>query len=213
MPGQSAAKVWGKARVEALSDGVFAIAVTLLVLDIRIPELPRRLGNREAWHAIGSLGPLFFSFFITFILTGSFWFMHHVTFHSLKYVTRALVFINFAFLMFVSLLPFSTGLLGKLGPSHPVGLIVYFANQLALGLTLNWLWMYAKRHHLLDEPNADPSMRYMIAAQPIACVVALATVAASPVVSYYAYLFVMLGTRRIARRRFKALPTDAPAPL
>src|SRR6516162_2111079 len=104
MSSQTAAKVWGKARVEALSDGVFAIAVTLLVLDIRIPELHRPVSSREAWHAIATLAPLLFSFFISFILTGSFWFMHHVTFHSLKYVTRALVFINLAFLMFVSLL-------------------------------------------------------------------------------------------------------------
>lgn len=209
----SADKLWGKARIEALSDGVFAIAVTLLVLDIHIPELPHPVSNGEAWRAITALSPVFFSFLITFVLTGSFWFMHHVTFHSLKYVTRALVFINLAFLLFVSLLPFSTGLLGKLGLNHPVGLAVYFVNQLALGLTLNGLWFYAQRHRLVEEPLPDRSMRFMIGAQPLACVAALGTVAVSPIVSYYAYLFVMLGSRKIAHRRFKTLPADAPAPL
>jgi len=213
MSTRSVDKLWGKARIEALSDGVFAIAVTLLVLDIHIPELPHHVSSREAWHAIAALAPIFFSFFITFILTGSFWFMHHVTFHSVKYVTRALVFINLGFLLFVSLLPFSTGLMGKLGPAHPVALVMYFVNQLALGLTLNALWLYAGRHRLLEEPLADPAMRFMIGAQPIACVAALATVLVAPILSFYVYLFVMLGSRRIARRRFKPLPEDSPAPL
>jgi hypothetical protein len=63
--------IWGKVRIEALSDGVFAIALTLLVLDIRIPDLPRSVPSREALRAIQSLGPSFLSFLITFALGGS----------------------------------------------------------------------------------------------------------------------------------------------
>ena len=205
-------KLWGKARLEALSDGVFAIVMTLIVLDIRLPEKRPHAPTSDDLYALAALGPVFFSFVMTFMLTGSFWFLHHVTFHNTKYVTRGLCAINVLFLMFVSLLPFSTGLLGRIGPGHPVAQIVYFSNQLALGLVLNLHWAYARSHGLLVDPIEDPRSRMAIAIQPLACVLALATVAFPPV-SYYAFLFGMLGGRVVARRRFKALPADAPAPL
>jgi uncharacterized membrane protein len=205
------AKVWGKTRIEALSDGVFAIAVTLLVLDIRIPELPRGAPSREVWHAMAAIGPVFLSFLITFVLAGSFWFMHHATLHSVKYVTRGIASINLLFLMFISLLPFSTGLIGRLGPNHPAALAVYFTNQLALGLTLNLLWAYAKRHRLVEQPLPDPGLRFMIAAQPFAATAALGFVPFQPVGSYYAFLIAMLIARLIARRRYKSPAPDAPA--
>jgi uncharacterized membrane protein len=128
-------------------------------------------------------------------------------------VTRGVAAINVWFLMFVSLLPFSTGLLGRLGLGHPIALAVYFGNQLALGLVLNLHWGYARRHALLVTPTSDPRMRLMIAVQPVCCMLALATIAFAPPLSYYAFLFGMLGGRLIARRRFKALPADAPAQL
>jgi len=207
------ATTWGKARIEALSDGVFAIAMTLLVLDVRIPELPHPISNADAWHAIASLRPMLFSVALTFILSGAFWYLHHATFHSVKHITRGLAFINLYFLMFISLLPFSASLIGKLGPNHPVALSVYFVNQLALSLVLNLLWSYASRHHLIDEPVPDPRVQFMIRVQPFAYAAALATVPLLPLASYWVFLAVMLGARRITRDRYKALPSDAPAPL
>jgi uncharacterized membrane protein len=206
-------KMWGKVRLEALSDGVFAIALTLLVLDVRVAELKRGMPAAEALRALRAIGPSLASFFITFILGGSFWFMHHATVHSVKYITRGVAMINLFFLMFVGLLPFSTGLLGSLGPGHPVALAIYFINQLALGLVLNVLWFTAKRQKLL-EPHATESVwRLMIAAQPFACAVALAAIAVSPIISYYGFVAVMLISRGIGRRRYKHLPAGAPAPL
>jgi uncharacterized membrane protein len=204
-------KVWGKMRIEALSDGVFAIALTLLVLDLRMPDVPRSAPIRQVVSALFALGPSFLSVLMTFVLGGSFWFMHHATFHSIKYITRGIATINLLFLMFVSLLPFSTSLIGKLGPNHPVALAVYFANQFALGLTLNLLWMYGKRHRLLADPPADPALRFMIAIQPVCCLAALGCVGFSPIASYYVFFILMLAGRAISRRRYRALPADAPA--
>ena len=170
---------WGKTRIEALSDGVFAIA----------------------------------SFLITFALAGSYWFMHHATFHSIRSITRPVAMLNLPFLMFVSLLPFSTGLLSKLGLGHPVALAVYFSNQLALGLCLNVVWLVARRRGLIETPLPDPAIRFMIGAQPVSCVAALAAIAVNPMGSYWAYLIVTIVARRIAQRKFKPLPADAPAPL
>jgi TMEM175 potassium channel family protein len=209
----AADKWWGKTRIEALSDGVFAIVVTLLVLDIRIPELPRHAANREVLHAMAALGPTFFAFTITFVLAVAFWYMHHLTFHNITYVTRAVVFLNLPFLMFVSLLPFSTGLLARVGLDHPIGLTVYFANQLALGLALNAQWAYARRHKLLVSPLTDPAGRFMIATQPFSCIAALVTIPFVPALSYYALLITAIIFRRVARRRFKAIGADAPAEL
>jgi uncharacterized membrane protein len=206
-------QTWGKLRIEALSDGVFAIALTLLVLDIRLPDLARSTPTRDILHQMRLLGPSFLSFFITFVLGGSFWYMHHVTFHSVKYITRGLAAINILFLMFVSLLPFSTGLIGKLGPNHPFALAIYFTNQLALGLALNLLWVYARRHELIEKHAEHSAPRFLIAVQPLACVAALAAVAFAPIASYYLFLIVMVIARRISRKRFKPQPIDSPAPL
>lgn len=204
---------WGKMRIEALSDGVFAIALTLLVLDIRIPDLPRSAPAAEILHAIRALRPSFLSLFITFLLGGTFWYMHHATFHAVKYVTRGLAMLNLLFLMFVSVLPFSTGLIGKFGPNHPIALAIYFTNQLALGLVLNLIWVYAGWRDLIATPTADPATRFMIAVQPFGCLAALGTIAFAPVASYYAFFIAMLVGRAVARRRYKAVPPDAPAPL
>jgi uncharacterized membrane protein len=210
---RTAAATWGKTRIEALSDGVFAIAMTLLVLDLRLPELPRPVSNADAWLAIRTLRPMFFSVVLTFMLSGAFWYLHHATFHSVKYITRGLAFINLFFLMLVSLLPFSASLVGKVGPNHPVGLAVYFTNQLALSVVLNLLWIYASRHHLIEEPIPDPRVKFMIRVQPFAYAAALAAVPLLPAASYWLFLAVMLGGRRITRDRYKALPAGAPAPL
>jgi len=204
---------WGKMRIEALSDGVFAIALTLLVLDIRIPDLPRSTPPRDLLHAMTAIGPSVVSFVITFVLGGTFWYMHHATFHAVKAVTRGIAMINLLFLMFVSVLPFSTGLIGKLGPNNPVALAIYFTNQLALGLALNLLWLYARRHRHIAWPLVDRPVRFMIGVQPLACLAALGTIAVDPRASYYTFFVAMLAARALARRRFKAPPVDAPAPL
>lgn len=208
---ESIDRTLSKTRLEALSDGVFAIAMTLLVLDIKIPEIERHSPTPAILHALASVGPALMSFFITFVLAGAFWYMHHVTIHATTRVTRPIASINMFFLMFVSLLPFSTGLLGHLGPNHPVALAVYFTNQLALGVVLNAHWLYADRHGLLAPVVADPIGRFMIRIQPIGCIVALATLPWAPIASYYAFLLVMLVGRRIGKRRLRLADRSAAA--
>lgn len=208
----AAEKALGKTRVEALSDGVFAIAMTLLVLDIKTPDLPSHVASRELLRALVPLGPSLFSFFITFMLAGLFWYQHHFSFHHVKYVNRGLCMINLVFLMFVSLLPFSGAMLGRFGPQNPVSVGLYFSNQLALGLVLNIQWLYARRRGLVTPIN-DRTARFMISVQPIACVVALALIPAAPFLSFYGFLATTLVGRRIARSRFKAPSALEAAPL
>src|SRR5260370_40534450 len=96
-----------KGRVEALTDGIFAIVMTLLVLELKVPDLPHTAGRDENLAKMKELRPFFFSFAITVVLSGTFLFFHHVLFHFIRQVTRPLGWLNIVFLMFLSLLPVS----------------------------------------------------------------------------------------------------------
>src|SRR6266478_7181135 len=69
-----------KTRIEALSDGVFAIVMTLLVLQLKVPDLPRHASSRELLAALRQEAPLFLTFLITFVISGVFWFTHQLSF-------------------------------------------------------------------------------------------------------------------------------------
>ncbi len=139
-----------KSRIEALSDGVFAITMTLLVLELKVPEVMQHHSDKEMLEALLELKSEFGAYVITFLITGAFWYLHHLTFHFIKNVNGLLVWINLLFLMFIGLLPFSAGLMGHLFV-HPVSQLFYFGNQLAIALLLNAHWQYARWKHLTVE--------------------------------------------------------------
>jgi uncharacterized membrane protein len=143
----------GKSRIEALSDGVFAIAMTLLVLKLEVPEVMHHSSNEQMLQQLFALGPAFATYVVTFLIAGGFWFLHHLTFHYLRHVDGVLVWINLLFLMFVALLPFSAGLMSHL-LIHPVSQLFYIGNQLAIAVLLNVHWLYGKSKGLLD--TAEP---------------------------------------------------------
>jgi uncharacterized membrane protein len=143
----------GKSRIEALSDGVFAIAMTLLVLKLEVPEVMHHSSNEQMLQQLFALGPAFATYVVTFLIAGGFWFLHHLTFHYLRHVDGVLVWINLLFLMLVALLPFSAGLMSHL-LIHPVSQLFYIGNQLAIAVLLNVHWLYVKSKGLLD--TADP---------------------------------------------------------
>ncbi len=208
----AAASPFSKARIEALSDGVFAIAMTLLVLEIKVPELPRTTPSGELWHALGEHWTIFFSFFITFLLAGQFWIWHHIVFHHTKRVNQGTVFFTVFFLMFVSLLPFSTAMLGAFSLRQPVTLAFYFGNQLALGLLLNLQWWYAKRRRDLEfDPGDTAAIRFemLMATQLIASVAALGMVAVNPRSAFMTYALTQALCSGFVRKRAKTLAARA----
>jgi uncharacterized membrane protein len=192
-----------KHRVEALADGVFAIVMTLLVLELKVPELPKNVAQSELLHGIRALLPIFFSYFITFMLAGSFWFFHHLSFHFIRHTTRGLCWINLIFLLFVSLLPFSTGMLGHF-LRHRVAQYFYFGNQLAIGIMLLLHWAFARRNELLVDNVVPAEIRALgmrLTMLPAATAVALATSIFNAEWSFYTCLFTLLLFRLIERRR------------
>ena len=141
-----------KSRIEGLSDGVFSITMTLLVLKLEVPAVMHHSSNSDMLDQLLELGPAFATYVVTFLIAGGFWFLHHLTFHFIRQVNGMLLWVNLLFLMFVSLLPFSAGLMGHLFV-HPVSQYFYIGNQLAIALLLNAHWFYAKRRDLVDGPD------------------------------------------------------------
>src|ERR1051326_7937395 len=122
------------ARLETLTDGIFAIAMTLLVLDIHVPDLVTATSNHELWSQLLIMWPRILSFIISFIILGMFWVSHHTEFRFIKKLDNKLIWLNMFFLLFVSLLPFSAALLGRYTENR-VAIVVYGIHLIFLVLT------------------------------------------------------------------------------
>lgn len=135
-------------RIEALSDGVFAIALTLLVLEIKVPERPVH-SEQELLHVFLALSPKFLSYLLSFMTMGIFWNGQSVQLSYMKEYDRNLTWIALFFLLLVSLLPFTTAFLGQY-TSFRFALFLYWLNLLLLGLALYLHWVYAARKQFID---------------------------------------------------------------
>jgi uncharacterized membrane protein len=137
-------------RTEAFSDGVFAIAATLLVLELKIPqveagELPGAL--LEAW-------PSYATYAVSFLTIGIIWVNHHTILDHVSRVDRPLLFINLVFLMLVAAIPFPTALLAdylREGHDDRLAAIIYGGTMWAMGLAICAIWAYVVRGGLLHE--------------------------------------------------------------
>jgi uncharacterized membrane protein len=185
-----------KGRVEALTDGIFAIAMTLLVLELKIPDLPKSLPARELLHRLGEEAPAFFSFFVSFIYCGVLWFLHHLAMHFFRYMQAALVWLNLLFLMSVSVLPFSCALLGHFIHNR-AALEIYFGNMFLAALLLLLQWSFAGRRQLInqDDPRAVKAMGLRLMAFPIAIAAGMLVTLYRPTAGFYAMSLVLVVLR------------------
>jgi TMEM175 potassium channel family protein len=132
-----------KNRLEAFSDGVFAVAITLLVLEINVP------GGENLWHQLKDEWPSFAAFFVSFWVIGIIWVNHHGLLDHVKRADRGVLYLNLLVLMTVVFLPFATALLAehlKSGADEEVAAAVYSGASLAMGLSMGALWTYITRH-------------------------------------------------------------------
>ena len=138
----------GKNRIEALSDGIFAIVMTLLILEFHVPNLPPNAPNVEVAPALLALWPKFVSYIVTFVSLGFFWVGHHIMYHAIRRADRTLLWLNIFFFMFVSLLPFSTSVLNAFSEAF-IAPLLFGANLAVIGWILFFQWQYA---------NSQPDM-------------------------------------------------------
>ena len=137
-------------RLAALSDGVFAFALTLLVLDLRLPEAAGIHSEGELWHALTLLTPSIVMYLMSFLTLGIFWNGQQTQMNFLERCDRDLTWMYIAFLFAVTLLPFSTKLLAAF-IAYRTALLVYWLNILLLGSVLYLCWRYANRAGLIKE--------------------------------------------------------------
>jgi uncharacterized membrane protein len=137
-------------RLAALSDGIFAVAMTLLVLDLHVPASEVIHSQRELWHTLAGFAPELISYVLSFMTLGIFWHGQQAQLNAFSRSDRHLSWIHFAFLFAVSIMPFSTHLLAEFISYRSV-LIAYWGNILLLGAVLYGSWRYAIRAGLLRE--------------------------------------------------------------
>lgn len=134
-------------RIVAFSDGVFAIAITLLVLNLGIEK--GHLTDSQLWSAIGDLREELVAFGISFAVIGRFWLVHHRFFGTVKAFDGRLLVLNLFYLAWIVLIPFSSEVLGEHG-GHTAALVVYSANLAGVILTGMWMETDARRAGLTE---------------------------------------------------------------
>jgi uncharacterized membrane protein len=144
-----------KSRIAALVDGIFAVAMTLLVLDLKLPESVKISSDPEVWRQLLELTSRFSTYALSFIVLGTFWIGHHSLFHFVRKVNRNLLWLNLLFLLFITLLPFSTNLLS--GHSHlQIPVVVYGINLLLISLISLLQLSYLAHHPKLSHDQLTP---------------------------------------------------------
>lgn len=157
-------------RINAISDAVFGVAMTLLVLEIKVPELEGHETEGDLMHAFVALMPKFLVYFLSFMTAGIFWVGQSTQFRHIEKSDRNLIWINLIFLLFVSTLPFSTAFLGD-HINFKFSIFIYWLNIFLMGLFLYINWWYASKKGFINEESKDavfePIRKRIIIAQTL----------------------------------------------
>ncbi len=143
---------WSTGRTEAFSDGVFAIAITLLILEVAVPEA----AFDNLWRGIAHQWPSYLAYATSFITIGGIWMAHHALFRRLQYANQQVMVINLALLMAVAFLPFPTRLMAEAihdNSAERAAAIFYGASLLVIQLLLGALWGSIARDRGLLRPE------------------------------------------------------------
>ncbi|MFC7154902.1 TMEM175 family protein [Halomarina halobia] len=127
----------GVDRLNAISDGIFAIVLTLLVLQFEVPDVP----PSELGGALRAMRPLFVSYLLSFFVVGLYWVVHHNLFRQIVRHDRVLLYLNLLFLLSVSFMPFPTELIGTYDTR--LAWTLYALNFIAIGVLMTAIWQYA----------------------------------------------------------------------
>jgi uncharacterized membrane protein len=146
------------ARLETFCDGVFAIAITLLVLEIRVPQVGADAGSGALARLLLRSWPSYLGYVLSFVVIGIMWANHHSIFRYVRRTDRYFLLVNVGFLMCVAFLPFPTAVLAKYlaePASQTTAVAAYSATLFVIALAFNAVWWYAMLHPALVGPHAD----------------------------------------------------------
>jgi len=157
-------------RLAALSDGIFAVAMTLLVLDLKVPAMEAVHSERDLWSALVALSPRLLPYMMSFLTLGIFWVGQQTQLNHLTRSDRSLSWINILFLFWVSITPFTTTLLAQF-IAYRTALLAYWLNIALLGGTLYLSWTCATRLGLVKDnfprEASDAIKRRIVTAQAL----------------------------------------------
>jgi len=145
------------ARLEAFSDGVFAVAITLLVLELKVPPRDSLTGERDLLHALLDQWPSWFAFITSFLTILVVWVNHHNVFKAIGRTDQVFLLLNGLLLMSVTVIPFATNLLAEYieHPQQRTAAVVYIGSLLLMAVTFNVVWKRAMVHNRLLHSGAD----------------------------------------------------------
>ncbi len=142
-----------KFRLEAVSDAIFAIVMTLLVIEIKVPELHSAFTEDKLLEELQHLTPLFLSFFLSFAVLTTYWIFHGFLISLLaKNTDRNLAYLNLLFFSFISLIPFSSHLLGTY-PASKISVAFYSINILIISILMFVMREYIKTSRTIENPE------------------------------------------------------------
>lgn len=147
----------GMERIVFFSDAVFAIAVTLLALEIRLPAGEELLTDSQLLAQLGGIWHRYLGYFISFMVIGIFWMAHHRKFGLIKRYDSRLIWLNLFLLLVVAFIPFPTSLISEYSGRVPT--IFYAATMLVCELLIILIWGYASKNNRLTDPNLDAATR------------------------------------------------------
>ena len=143
----------GLERLIFFSDAVFAIAITLLALDLRLPGGGESPGNAQLLAQLLEIWPKYLAYVVSFLAIGTFWLGHHRRFRLIRRYDRGLFTLNLLFLMVIAFIPFPTSVISESG--NRTATIFYALTMILGGLMLAALWWHASWHNRLTEPRLD----------------------------------------------------------
>jgi uncharacterized membrane protein len=200
---------YGLDRTIAISDGVFAFAVTLLVLDLIVPTLSPGASSIDLWNALSGEYISFLGFIFSFLIAGIWWNGHLRNFEHIRSSDSTLRWLNLLFLIWIALLPFFTKILSQYS-NLQLGVVLYAIDQASAGIFLTLTWLYASRNHrLIDESMKESAIRFSTLRNAIAPIFFIGSMGISflsptiAVLSWYVMVPVLVIILRLEQKREK----------
>jgi uncharacterized membrane protein len=183
----------GLERIVFFSDAVFAIAITLLALEIRLPESETVLTDSQLLQQLGGMWQRYLGYFLSFMVIGVFWMAHHRKFRLIKRYDNRLMLLNIVLLMVIAFIPFPTSLISEYPGSVPTS--VYAGTMIVGELLFLFIWWYASYNNRLIDPHLDARQRRRQFVGPIATgVVFLASIGVAfldPTLAKFSWILIM----------------------
>jgi uncharacterized membrane protein len=152
-------KILEKDRISALTDGIFAFSMTLLIVGIAVPEIPKITAPIELGAKLKEMMPSINDFILSFILLAVFWNLHQKQFNVIKYADERLSWINILLLLAVVFIPFTTNLQSKYDNST-LAVTIFNINLLIISLFYYFIWKYAEFAKLVDKKLSSDAIRF-----------------------------------------------------